>query len=73
MEKLSLIEAYEIMFTEFPDVVDVKDVCDMLGLCTKKVYELIHSGDILIIPCCKCFKIAKLSVIEYLLNNQSAA
>lgn len=73
VRNLTLTQAYEILFTDYPDVVNVKELSKMLGICTKKAYQMIRSEAIPTIPCSKCYKIAKLDVIEYLLNTQNAA
>lgn len=73
MTDISTLDAYTIIFKDYPDVVNVAQMTSMLEICNKKVYQLIHSGVIPTIPCCKCFKIAKLSVIEYLLSSQFVA
>ena len=73
VRNITLTQAYEIMFTGYPDVVNVKELSKMLGICSKKAYDLIRSGSIPTIPCSKSYKIAKLDIIEYLLNNQNAA
>ncbi len=46
---------------------------NMLGICSKKVYELIHSGAISVISCGKVYKAAKISVIDYILKNNNVA
>lgn len=69
---ISLDEAYKIIFTEFPDVVGVPELSKMLGICTKKVYQLLRSGKIKSIPCVKTYKVAKISVIEYMLSQNAA-
>ena len=69
MKNTTTAEAYEIIFKDFPDVVGVEEVGKMLGICNKKVYRLIKDGKIPIIPCCRTYKMAKLHIIEYLLNN----
>ena len=68
---ITTTEMYSIMFKDYPDVVGVKELSKMLGLCNKKVYELIRSGLIPIIPCGKVYKVAKISVIEYMLNSKA--
>ena len=73
VRNITLTQAYEIMFTDYPDVVNVKGFSKMLGICSKKAYDLIRSGSIPTIPCSKSYKIAKLDIIEYLLNTQNAA
>lgn len=64
------MEMYSIMFRDYPDVVGVKDLKNMLGLSDKKVYELIRSGLIPTIPCGKVYKVAKINVIDYLFSNK---
>ncbi|MBQ2823761.1 MAG: helix-turn-helix domain-containing protein [Oscillospiraceae bacterium] len=68
-KNISITEAYEIMFKDYPDVVNIKELSEMLGICSKKAYELVHSGAIPVLPCSKCYKIAKLDVIGYMLNS----
>ena len=68
-KNISLTEAYEIMFKDYPDVVNIKELSEMLGICSKKAYELVRSGAIPVLPCSKCYKIAKLDVIGYMLNS----
>ena len=68
-KNISITEAYEIMFKDYPDVVNIKELSEMLGICSKKAYELVRSGVIPVLPCSKCYKIAKLDVIGYMLNS----
>lgn len=72
MNSITFLQAYEMMFKDYPDVVGVKEISDMLVICTKKVYALIRSGQIKAIPCGKVYKVAKISVIEYLISNNNA-
>lgn len=69
MSNISATEAYNIIFTDYPDVVGIKEASKMLGVCSKKVYQLINNGEIPIIPCCKTYRIAKLHIIEYLISE----
>lgn len=73
VRNITLAQAYEIMFTDYPDVVNVKELSKMLGICSKSAYVLIRNGSIPTIPCSKSYKIAKLDIIKYLLNVQNAA
>lgn len=73
MNKITLTQAYDIIFKDYPDVVGVKELSDMLGICSKKVYELLRNGKIPAIPCGKKYMVAKINVIEYLFNNNIAA
>lgn len=39
--------AYKLLFTEYPDVVNVEQMCEMLGgICDKTAYRLLKSGKI---------------------------
>lgn len=51
------ITAYEIMFKDYPDVVGVKELSSMLGMCDKKIYQLIKHGNIPTIPCGRIIKV----------------
>ena len=65
---LTLQEAYKVMFTQYPDIVKVADVCEMLGVGRKKIYELIRSKQLHTIANGKGYNITKLSVIAFLLG-----
>ena len=59
----------ERMFSEYPDVVNVKQMCEMLGgIGMKTAYGLLQSGEIRYIKIGKSFKIPKVSIVEYLLG-----
>jgi excisionase family DNA binding protein len=61
-------EAYQLIFKDYPDVLGVKDVIQMLGIGKPKVYKLIHEGKLKVIPCGRYFRIAKISLLQYLLG-----
>ena len=44
-------EAYQNVFTEYPDVVTARDLAKMLGISIVKAYQLLKSGSI------RCFRI----------------
>ena len=67
-EKITLEEAYRVMFTQYPDIVKVSDACEMLGVGRKKIYELIRSKQLHTIANGKGYNITKLSVIAFLLG-----
>lgn len=43
---LSARDAYRVMFKEFPDVVDVNQMSQMLGISTKTSYRLLQENKI---------------------------
>lgn len=66
-EVISAQTAYGLFFNEYPDVVDVTQLGQMLGgVSTKTCYELLSSGQIKSIKVGRAYKIPKINVLEYL-------
>lgn len=73
MRKRELQEYYNVMFTEYPDVVNVEQLCEMLGgPSSKSVYRLLKEGAIQSYWIGKRYRIPKVSVIEYLTGLQKS-
>lgn len=66
-----MVSAYRgKLFTEYPDVVTVKQMCIMLGGISKKTaYKLLEDGEIRCLRIGKSFKIPKVCIVEYLLDG----
>ena len=59
--------AYKLLFTEYPDVVNVEQMCEMLGgVCDKTAYRLLKSGEIKSFIVGRHYRIPKLNILEYL-------
>ena len=59
------------LFSDYPDVVGIEQMCLMLGgIGRKTAYELLHSGEIHFMKIGKSFKIPKVCIIEYLMGQQ---
>lgn len=59
--------AYGLFFDEYPDVVDVVQLGQMLGgISTKTCYELLSSGQIKAIKIGRAYRIPKINVLKYL-------
>lgn len=59
--------AYKLLFTEYPDVVNVEQMCEMLGgTCDKTAYRLLKSGEIKSFIVGRHYRIPKLNILEYL-------
>lgn len=59
--------AYKLLFTEYPDVVNVEQMCEMLGgICDKTAYRLLKSGEIKSFIVGRHYRIPKLNTLEYL-------
>ena len=55
------------MFADYPDVVNVRQLCEMLGgIGQKAAYRLLHDGCICYFKIGKGFRVPKASVIDYL-------
>ena len=61
MKKGELRELYQMMFPEYPDIVTVKELREMLGISRKLAYKL-KIGTTLKIP--------KISVINYVMEKE---
>lgn len=60
---------YSAFFKEYPDIVTINDIRKMLGIGSKKAYELVRDGSLQPIPCSKKILVAKITVINYVLKN----
>ena len=61
------LEYYKTLFKEYPDVVDVRQLCQMLGgIGVQTAYKLLNSGEIKSLNIGKGYKIPKIFVLEYL-------
>ena len=59
--------AYQLLFTEYTDVVNVAQMCEMLGgICNKTAYRLLKSGKIKSFIVGRSYRIPKLNILEYL-------
>ena len=62
-------EAYDKLFSKYPDVVTVKDVSEMLGLGIRNTYKLFSDGKLHSLNCCKRILVTKMEVINYVLQR----
>ena len=60
-------EAYKLVFREYPDVVNVEQMCEMLGgISTKTGYRILKENRIKHFKIGRAYKIPKLRIFEYL-------
>ena len=57
------------MFKDYPDVVTVEHLQEMLGICRKNAYLLVKQNKIHSARVGRSYKIPKLCVVEYLLDQ----
>ena len=70
MKKSELRELYQMMFPEYPDIVTVKDLREMLGISRKLAYKLLDYGYIHAVKIGTTLKIPKISVINYVMEKE---
>ena len=59
----------QVMFEDYPDVVDINGLCKMLGGISRKLaYRLLTNQDIRSARIGRSYKIPKICVIEYLMR-----
>ena len=67
--KMTESRAYKSMFTEYPDVVGVDELCKMLGGISKKLaYQMLQKNEIVHLKIGRTYKIPKISIIRFLVN-----
>ncbi len=67
MTKAEVSELYKVMFTEYPDLLSINELRNMLGVSKHKAYDLINDGSINAIKIGNAFRIPKINVINYIL------
>ena len=73
MKKSEIKELYNMMFPDFPDIVTVTPLQEMLGVSRHLAYDLINDGSIRGLKIGNAFKIPKVNVIEYVMDQKRVA
>lgn len=64
---LKVLGRHQVMFREYPDVVDVDELRRMLGgIGRRTAYRLLQNGDIKSVKIGRSYRIPKMYVIDYL-------
>lgn len=66
MKKSTTNNAYDQMFKDYPEILDVDQMSAMLGVNTKTGYKIINDGKIPCIKAGRAYRIPKINVIKYL-------
>ncbi len=69
MKKSELRELYQVMFPEYPDIVNIAQLQSMLGISRHLAYDLINGGYIKGLKIGNSFRIPKVNVIEYVMDQ----
>ncbi|WP_438492237.1 helix-turn-helix domain-containing protein [Paenibacillus sp. IHBB 3054] len=60
-------EAYELLFQNYPDVVNIAEMCEMLGgISNKTAYKLLQENTINHFKIGRIYKIPKVNILLYL-------
>lgn len=70
MKKSELKELYGMMFPDYPDIVTVRQLQEMLGVSRHLAYDLINGGEVQAVKIGNSFKIPKVSVINYVTDDR---
>ena len=66
MSNISQKEAYKIMLKDYPDVMNVAQVCEVLGIGAKSCYRLLREEQIASLRIGKIYRIPKAHLLSYL-------
>lgn len=70
MKKSELKELYQMMFPSYPDIVNVRQLQEMLSISRHRAYDLINDGELHAIKIGNTFKIPKVSVINFVTEKK---
>lgn len=59
------------MFADYPDIVDARQLQEMLGISRHAVYDLLKAGRIRGLKLSNAYKIPKINVIRYVLGQDA--
>ena len=64
---------YKVRLKDFPDILNVDQLCEVLGISTKTGYKLLSNGTIAALKVGRMYRIPKVHVLTYLriLNTAS--
>ena len=64
--QISQRDAYRIMFKDYPDVLNIEEMCGILGISTKTGYRLLKDGKIQNLKVGRSYRIPKIHLMTYL-------
>ncbi|MDL2236174.1 helix-turn-helix domain-containing protein [Christensenellaceae bacterium OttesenSCG-928-L17] len=63
---LSQRDAYKLMLRDYPDVMNIHQMSELLGVSTKTGYRLLQGGEIACMKVGRSYRIPKVHVLTYL-------
>ncbi|NLN56340.1 MAG: helix-turn-helix domain-containing protein [Clostridiales bacterium] len=73
MKKSELKELYQMMFPDYPDIVNIAQLQTMLGISRHLAYDLINGGYIKGLKIGNAFRIPKANIIEYVMDQSQGS
>lgn len=64
--KMTGREAYSVMLKDYPDILNINEMCDVLGVSTKTGYRLLREGQIIAMKVGRTYRIPKVHLLKYL-------
>ena len=64
--RISQEKAYRIMLRDYPDIMNIEQVCQILCVSTKTGYKLINEGHLCCMKVGRTYRIPKVHLLEYL-------
>ena len=69
----SCSKQYNVRLRDFPDILNVNQLCEVLGISTKTGYKLLREGTISALKVGRTYRIPKIHVLTYLRILNSAS
>jgi len=66
-------EAYKLMLKEYPDVMSIDQMCEVLSVSTKTGYKIIKEGSICCLKVGRAYRIPKAHLLSYLCIGLNSA
>lgn len=63
---ISQCEAYSLMLRNYPDIMNINQICEVLCISTKTGYKLLRDGEILSLKVGRTYRIPKAHLLSYL-------
>ena len=67
-KRISMKQAYKTMLTEYPDALNVKQLCKILGTSRNTIYKLFEDSKLEYVIVGRRYIVSKLDLIKFLLN-----
>ena len=65
-ETLNPRDAYRVMLRDYPDVLNIDQMCEILSVSTKTGYKLLKDGKIEYLKIGRAYRIPKAHILRYL-------